>query len=84
VQYRTVSRELFPHNHDWKACRAMQRPIIDEKKTRDQLKTKRDLLLEEYSRNPMNTRLAIEIRLIDDQVAALTERLVEQRKSGLD
>ena len=62
----------------------MQKPTIDEKKTRDQLKVKRDLLLAEYSRYPMNTRLAIEIRLIDDQVAALTERLVQQRKSGLD
>jgi hypothetical protein len=62
----------------------MHKPTVDEKKTRDQLKAKRDLLLDEYSRQPMNTRLAIEIRLIDDQVAALTERLVEQRKSGVD
>ena len=62
----------------------MQKPTSDEKKTRNQLKAKRDLLLEEYSRQPMNTRLAIEIRLIDDQVAALTERLVEQRKSEID
>lgn len=62
----------------------MQKPTVDEKKTRDQLKAKRDLLLEEYTRQPMNTRLAIEIRLIDDQVAALTERLVEQRKSEVD
>jgi hypothetical protein len=74
----------FTHNYHRKVCRAMQKTTIDEKKTRDQLKAKRDLLLEEYSKNPMNTRLAIEIRLIDDQVAALTERLVEQRKSGLD
>lgn len=62
----------------------MQKPPVDEKKTRDQLKAKRDLLLEEYTRQPMNTRLAIEIRLIDDQVAALTERLVEQRKAEAD
>jgi hypothetical protein len=62
----------------------MQKPTTDEKKTRDQLKAKRNLLLEEYSRQPMNTRLAIEIRLIDDQVAALTERLVQQRKSSLE
>lgn len=62
----------------------MQKPPVDEKKTRDQLKAKRDLLLEEYIRQPMNTRLAIEIRLIDDQVAALTERLVEQRKAEAD
>jgi hypothetical protein len=62
----------------------MQKPTIDIKKIRDQLKTKRNLLLEEYSKNPMNTGLAIEIRLIDDQIAELTERLVQQRKSRLD
>ncbi len=84
VQYRTISWQQWAHNHDWKASRAMQKPTIDEKKTRDQLKAKRDLLLDEYTRQPMNTRLAIEIRLIDDQVAALTERLVEQRKSEAD
>jgi hypothetical protein len=27
---------------------------------------------EKYSKNPMNTRLAIEIKLIDDQIADLT------------
>ncbi len=62
----------------------MQKPAVDEKKTRDQLKAKRNQLLDEYTRQPMNTRLAIEIRLIDDQVATLTERLVEQRKSEAD
>ena len=84
VQYRTIRRRHRAHNHDWKACHAMQKPAVDEKKTRDQLKAKRDLLLDEYIRQPMNTRLAIEIRLIDDQVAALTERLVEQRKAEAD
>jgi hypothetical protein len=63
---------------------AMQTPAIDKKKIRDQLKIKRNLLLEKYSKNPLNTYLAIEIRLIDDQIAELTEHLVQQRKSGLD
>jgi uncharacterized protein YaaR (DUF327 family) len=62
----------------------MQKPLMDEKRIRGQLKSKRDLLLQEYSKNPMNTRLAIEIKLIDDQIAELTEHLVQQRKSGLD
>ncbi|HTA58620.1 MAG TPA: hypothetical protein VK805_10715 [Candidatus Baltobacteraceae bacterium] len=53
-------------------------------KIRKQLKAKRNQLLEEYSKNPMNTRLAVEIRLIDDQIAEITEHLVERRKSGLD
>ena len=30
----------------------MQKPTIGEKRIRDQLKTKRNLLLEEYSKNP--------------------------------
>ena len=58
----------------------MQPPTIDKKKSRDQLKTKRNLLFDEFSKNPMNARLAIEIRLIDDQVAELTEHLVHQRQ----
>ena len=62
----------------------MQKPITDKRKTRDQLKTKRNLLLEEYSKNPMNTRLAIEIKLLDDQIAEVSEQLVQQRKAGLD
>jgi len=61
----------------------MQKPENDKRKIRAELKTKRNLLLEEYSKNPMNTSLAIEIKLIDDQLAELTEHLVQQRKSGL-
>jgi hypothetical protein len=34
--------------------------------------------------NPMNTGLAIEIRLIDDRVAEIVEHLVQQTKSRLD
>jgi len=62
----------------------MQKPTIDEKRVRDQLKSKRNLLLKEYFKNPMNTRLAIEIKLIDDQIAELTEHLVQQKNSLLD
>ena len=61
----------------------MQKPANDKRKIRAELKIKRNLLLEEYSKNPMNTSLAIEIKLIDDQLAELTEHLVQQRKSGL-
>ena len=57
----------------------MRTPAIDKKKIRDQLKTRRNLLFDEFSKNPMNTRLAIELRLIDDKVAELTEHLVQQR-----
>jgi len=59
----------------------MKEPTSDEKKIRDELKSKRNLLLEEYFKNPTNTHLAIEIKLIDDQVAKITEHLVQQRKA---
>jgi len=39
---------------------------------RNQLKTKRDLLLKEFQKNPSKTRLAIEIKLIDETIAQLT------------
>lgn len=67
-----------------KAGPKMQTTAEDKVKIRKQLKAKRNQLLEEYSKNPMNTRLAVEIRLIDDQIAEITEHLVERRKSGLD
>jgi len=62
----------------------MPKLLIDQKESRAQLKSRRDLLFKEYSRNPMNTRLAIEIKLIDDQIAALTENQFQRGKSGLN
>jgi hypothetical protein len=62
----------------------MEATAIDQVKIRAKLKDKRNRLLEKYFKNPMNTPLAIEIRLIDDRVAEITEHLVQQRKSGLD
>ena len=56
----------------------MPKATIDEKTIRDQLKAKRNLLIDEFSKNPMNTRLAIEIRLIDDQIAEVTQHLAQQ------
>jgi len=53
---------------------------VDKNRIREQLKTKRDLLFEKYCRNPANTLLAIEIKLIDDQVAELTSSLVQEMK----
>lgn len=42
---------------------------IEEKRRRKDLKDKRDLLFERYLKQPMNTRMALEIKLIDDQLA---------------
>lgn len=59
----------------------MQKPGIDEKKVRDQLKQERNLLVETYLKNPMQTHLSIEIKFIDDRIAELTEHLDRQKKS---
>ncbi len=48
---------------------------IDEKGKRDALKAKRDLLFERLLKNPTNTSLAVEIKLIDDQIAECVQHL---------
>ena len=55
-------------------------PMIEQKRIREDLKAKRNLLFEEFSKNPLHTSLAIEIRSIDDHIAEITERLVQHRK----
>jgi hypothetical protein len=48
--------------------------IADERKKRKELTTKRNLLFAEYLKNPQDIRLALEIKLIDDQVALSIEQ----------
>jgi hypothetical protein len=62
----------------------MQKTATDEYGIRDQLKVKRHLLFAQLSSDPMDVRVAKEIRLIDDQIAEITERLARRRKAGLD
>ena len=45
----------------------MEKPTLRSR--REQLKGKRTQLFEKYSKNPMNTRLAIEIKLIEGMLA---------------
>jgi hypothetical protein len=47
----------------------MLEPTIAEKARREGLKAKRKMLFEEYLKSPRNTRLALEIKLIDDDIA---------------
>ena len=47
----------------------MLETAIEEKKKREDLKAKRDLLFERYVRRPMDTHLALEIKVLDDQLA---------------
>ena len=57
--------------------------VADERTKRKALTTKRNLLFAQYLKNPQDTRLALEIKLIDDQVAQSieqTERKPTSRK----
>ena len=47
----------------------------DEKGKRDALKAKRDLLFNRLLKNPINTSLAVEIKLLDDQIAECVQLL---------
>jgi hypothetical protein len=58
----------------------MHETPIDAMRKRDELKAKRDLLFQRFLKNPLETHLALEIKIIDDQVAECSE-LVE-RKHG--
>jgi len=48
---------------------------IDDKSKRQKLKAKRNLLFEKYLKNPEDTQRALEIKLIDDQVAEFTQQI---------
>jgi hypothetical protein len=51
----------------------MQETPIDAMRKREKLKTKRTLLFWRFLQNPLETHLALEIKIIDDQVAECTE-----------
>jgi hypothetical protein len=74
-------------SHKWPGGRVPRnygQAAIEEMEIRDQLKAKRNRLFNRYFKNPMNTSLAIEIRLIDDRVAEILARLVQQTTSEPD
>ena len=47
----------------------------------EELKARRNLLFERFLRNPLETALALEIKIIDDQVAAYAEEMEQKRKA---
>ena len=56
---------------------------IDVRRKREELKAKRSLLFQQFLKNPLDTRLALKIKTIDDQVAECAEqmaRMKERRK----
>jgi len=48
---------------------------VDNKSKREKLRAKRNLLFEKYLKNPEDTQRALEIKLIDDQVAEFTKQI---------
>ena len=60
----------------------MQETANNPKKNREELKNKRKVLFKLFLKNPMYTRLALEIKAIDDQLADWTQHLAQ--KSGTE
>jgi len=53
--------------------------VIDVRRKREELKAKRNLLFERFLKNPLDTRLALKIKTIDDQVAEYTEQMARMK-----
>ena len=60
----------------------MPETTIEEKKKREDLKAKRDLLFERYVKRPMDTHLALEIKVLDDQLAEDTKPSMAKYRSS--
>jgi hypothetical protein len=54
----------------------------DEKKNREDLRAKRDLLFARYLKRPMDTHLSLEIKSIDDQLAEPTKQVKRKTRSS--
>ena len=72
----------FSHAFEKELIR-MQATPFNTMKERQELKAQRNLLFELFSRNPLDTGLALKIKIIDDQVAAFTEQMERERKAEL-
>jgi hypothetical protein len=59
----------------------MQEIPTDAKRKREELKAKRNLLFTQFLKNPRDIRLALKIKIIDDQVAEFTEQMEGKRRS---
>jgi hypothetical protein len=54
---------------------------IDRKKVREELKIKRAKLFWQFSKHPKDTRLALTIKVLDDQIADCTEWIRTNEKN---
>jgi hypothetical protein len=55
---------------------------IDRKRVRDDLKIDRAKLFEQFLKHPKDTRLALAVKIIDDQIANRSEWIRAKEKSG--
>jgi hypothetical protein len=82
LRQRTVNRVCGPNVGPIELARGAQ--VLDatlaEKSKREGLKAKRDMLFAEYLKSPRNIRLAVEIKLIDDDIAKSVEQMERQRR----
>jgi hypothetical protein len=51
------------------------------KKKRDDLKIKRNSLFDQYSKQPNDLHLGLEIKTIDDEIAECTHKMEQERKA---
>jgi hypothetical protein len=61
----------------------MQETPFNAMRKREELKAQRNLLFERFLRNPLETSLALKIKIIDDQVAAFAEQMERERMAEL-
>jgi hypothetical protein len=59
----------------------VSKTAIDERTKRQELKDKRNLLFQQFLKTPLDIRLALEIKLIDDQVAEYTSQIRHKRET---
>jgi len=62
----------------------MYDPRVELEITRGRLKARRNCLFKIFTRNPSNTRLAIDIKLMDDQIANLAELSATESASEIN
>ena len=54
---------------------------IDVLRKREELKTQRSLLFTRFLENPLETQLALKIKIIDDQIAECCEKMRQMRET---
>jgi hypothetical protein len=55
---------------------------MTEKQNRQELIAKRNLLYWQFLSDPEKTNLAVEIKALDDQIADITQRMIERERNA--